>query len=202
MLQSSISVRFARTLAGIAAASLLAGVISTGAAQAGKNEFPERLPGSGHRPKDDAELDPIDVSYVWLREMQRHFEPGGFRLGMYGTPGASSDGWAGAQFSTTRNNGYGLTDTAGLLPAGARSPSFRAVTGGGGVAATVDLTRYFDLSANEQLFLGGAFDARTTTTSYGSTPNLLAAGIIEAGSLRQNDYRLTLLGATASTACI
>jgi hypothetical protein len=118
MLQSSISVRFARTLAGIAAASLLAGVISTGAAQAGKNEFPERLPGSGHRPKDDAELDPIDVSYVWLREMQRHFEPGGFRLGMYGTPGASSDGWAGAQFSTTRNNGYGLTDTAGLLPAG------------------------------------------------------------------------------------
>jgi hypothetical protein len=195
MFRSSISFCFARKLARVAAASLLAGIIGTGVAQGGGgNKAPPPKIADPPPPGSDEAQRQFGLGF-WLWRAALDSRAGlPIRLGMYAAPGPNVDGWAGAGFSATRNTGYSLTDTAGLLTPGVRAPTFRSVTGGGGIAGTVDFTRYLDLPATQRLVFGAAFDARTGTTRYGTSPDLLAAGIIEAGSLRQDRYTLTLLG--------
>jgi hypothetical protein len=93
-------------------------------------------------------------------------------LGMY-TDGSSSPysglgGFGGGL--AMHGSGYGLTDTAGLAAPGATTPSFKSVSGNGGIAGTYDASRL--LPSNQYLFFSGLFDDSTFDISGGASPGL------------------------------
>jgi hypothetical protein len=103
------------------------------------------------------------------------------QLGMYishGTADASVFGGA----AVTRNSGYGVSDSAGLVAPGTTAPSFKDVAGGGGVAGSYDL----NLSGNQSLRFSGSFDYRRVDMTLGALAGL---GLASAGSVQTDTYR-------------
>jgi hypothetical protein len=119
---------------------------------------------------------------------------GGTHLGMYVSPGGqdfTSFGGEGGGFAV-HNNGYGITDTAGLLAPGSATPSSRSVNGNGGINGSYDASRF--LPTNQRLLFSGYFDYSGNDITFGPTAGLAAAS---AGSVRADTY--TFKGAVLYT---
>jgi hypothetical protein len=113
-------------------------------------------------------------------------------LGMYVAPVGSNNyvGGAAAGFgSVMTSSGYGLTDTAGAVPANTRSSGFKAVGGGGAIAGVFDASRYVGLSGDQSLTVQGYFKYDADSISIGSST--LAVPLIggNAGSIHSDTYR-------------
>jgi hypothetical protein len=103
------------------------------------------------------------------------------QLGMYISPGTTeASAFGGA--AVTRNRGYGVTDSAGLLAPGTTAPSFKDVAGGGGIAGSYD----FNLSGNQSLRFSGFFDYKRVDATLGTVAGL---GGASAGSAQSDSYR-------------
>ncbi|MGC1777321.1 MAG: hypothetical protein WBB34_05190, partial [Xanthobacteraceae bacterium] len=115
---------------------------------------------------------------------------GSGHLGMYvSSPSSGIDGWGGfGGASEVRSGGYGLTDTAGAVAAGTKSPGFADVGGGGGVFGTYDVSRYVGLPADQSLILSGYFNYDADSLSVASAPGLAPLIVGNAGSLTGDTY--------------
>ena len=85
--------------------------------------------------------------------------------------------------SVTRSNGYGLTDTAGLLAPGTTIPSFRDVYGNGRIFGSYDAGRF--LPTNQDLLFNGFFRYGRDDITLGAITGFPAAS---AGSLQTDTY--------------
>jgi hypothetical protein len=110
------------------------------------------------------------------------------RLGMYVVPDASigSSMTIGGGGYVARNSGFGLTDTAGLVAAGALAPGFRETGAAGGVLGSYDASHL--TGANQRLIFSGLFNYTTSNAKFGSTPALTALGINSAGRVERDVY--------------
>ena len=104
-------------------------------------------------------------------------------LGMYvsGGPAGEIDGAVGGGGSITRGS-YGITDTAGVIPAGTTA-SVKESSGGGGIAGVYNASRF--LPSNQGLVFTGFFDYGSSNVSVGTISGLVAAA---AGSGQTNTY--------------
>jgi len=103
-------------------------------------------------------------------------------VGMY-TSGLNGEWQPFGDVSSTRVKALGITDTAGLAPPGTTAPTVRDLAGGGGLFGTLDVSRSFNLNANQQLIIGGVFDYQNDGITNGPVP-----GFASAGSLRRDGY--------------
>ncbi len=83
-------------------------------------------------------------------------------LGMYVGDGQNGvngpTGWGGIGGGAVfHGNGFGLTDTAGAIPAG-KGPSLRDELGEGTIYGTFDASRFVGLPSGQSLLLAGAFN--------------------------------------------
>ncbi len=106
------------------------------------------------------------------------------RLGMSISPATRSGIEISGGGGVTRNSGYSLTDTAGLLAPGAKSASFRETGGGGRIGGFVDLSGM--LAANQSLVARGFYQYSASDTTYGDA-NLPIAGL-NLASLKQDTH--------------
>lgn len=113
------------------------------------------------------------------------FLGGPFTFSMYG-----SDVNAGVDIYGTHNNGYGVSDTAGAIAAGAAAPGFNSIAGGGGFNFTADGTRLLNDVNSRRLLFGLTLDYNHESTNYGTSA--LTPGVSSAGSERSNTE--TLIG--------
>jgi hypothetical protein len=74
------------------------------------------------------------------------------------------------------------TNSTGLLPPGARSPSYRDSVGGGGIGGSYDATRL--VGPNQSLKFFGSFNFSQDNVGYGTSP----VGLASAATLRQDIY--------------
>jgi hypothetical protein len=114
------------------------------------------------------------------------------QFSLYGSDSASGV-YAGADVSGTRNSGYRVTDTAGVIASNSLAPDFRSLDGGGGINITADGARLLDLNANQRLLIGLTGDYHYNSTDFGTSA--LTPGVTNSGSLRRNIY--TLAGAAS-----
>jgi hypothetical protein len=120
----------------------------------------------------------------------RSLSQSGSHLGMYTSSGAAGDlaAAAGGGGYVIHSNGYGVTDTAGVVAPGTTTGNFRDTGGSGGIAGTYDASRLFGLPGNQQLLLQGLFDYSGDSASLGTSPALAALGVISGGSFHNNTY--------------
>ena len=116
----------------------------------------------------------------------------GGHLGMYVSPSTPSswiDGWGiYGGGSEVRGSGYGLTDTAGTVPANTTSPGFSAVSGDVGISGTYDVSRYIGLPADQSLDVKGYFNYGQDNIRVATGPALGPLIVGNAGSLNGNTY--------------
>ena len=109
---------------------------------------------------------------------------------MYVSPGSTNTASWGAfgDGAVIHSSGYGVTDTAGAIPANTKSPGFSDVTGGGGLFATYDASSFFGLTGDQSLTLKGAFDYSHDSIAVGSAPTLAGLIVGNSGSINGDTY--------------
>jgi hypothetical protein len=103
------------------------------------------------------------------------------------TPASNNWGAAGGG-SAIRGSGYGISDTAGVLAPGTTGPSFRGVSGNGGIYGNIDASRFFGFSGNQSLILAGYFDYRQASIDLGAVPAVGPLVRGNSGSLHADTY--------------
>jgi hypothetical protein len=112
----------------------------------------------------------------------------GGHLGMYVSSGAGeTDAWAGGGGAVVRGSGFAATDSAGILGPGTPTPSFKDVTGGGGITGSYDASRF--LPTNQGLKFAGFFNYGIDNISSATPAAAFGAlGVASSGSTAINNY--------------
>jgi hypothetical protein len=106
-------------------------------------------------------------------------------LGMYIAPATVAGVDASGFGAATRNSGYGVTDSAGLLAPGVKSASFHDTTGGGTIGGFWDVSGM--LSGDQGLILRAFYGYAANKTTFGDVPALGVVGL-NIGSLTQDTH--------------
>jgi hypothetical protein len=109
----------------------------------------------------------------------------GLRLGMQVAPSVIFGIESSLTSAVARSDGYGLTDTSGLLTPGAKSASFRDVTTGGTIGAFWDFSTL--LPTNQGLIVRSFYRYDQTRRSYGNAPDFGIIGL-DVGSQQQASH--------------
>jgi hypothetical protein len=108
---------------------------------------------------------------------------GPVQFSLYGSDPASGI-YGGGDISSTRNSGYGVTDSAGAIAPGSVAPGFHSIDGGGGFNLAADGTRLLNDVNNQRLLFRLTVDYHYDNTSFGTSA--LTPGVASAGSERGN----------------
>jgi hypothetical protein len=106
-------------------------------------------------------------------------------LGMYVTPdaGAGTAVTFGVGGYSARTGAVGITDTAGLLPAGSLSATSKETGGSGGISGSYDASNL--VGPNQKLIFTGAFNYTSSSVTFGP---VLGFGPPSAGSIKSDVY--------------
>ncbi len=133
----------------------------------------------------------VDETSFYTRPIFTSAYPGlglmdqGARLGIQVVPSVIFGIESSLTSAVARSDGYGLTDTSGLLTPGAKSASFRDVTTGGTIGAFWDFSTLSP--TNQGLIVRSFYRYDQTRRSYGNAPDFGIIGL-DVGSQQQASH--------------